>query len=402
MKIPDGITFKPPLIAVAFTVALAVMAAHSGSAQRLAASKAACWTRAPWNHSNFFPIAVWLQNPTNADRYRLAGINTYAGLWQGPTEGQLATLKAAGLRAVCSIDRAGMWHTNDPTIIAWLQRDEPDNAQTPGARFGFGSPVPPSRILNDYQYLKTLDPTRPVLLNLGQGVAWDNWYGRGRRKNHPEDYPEYLKGCDIASFDIYPVNHEKPEMADKLWYVGRGVERLVQWGNGEKRVWNCIECTALESPRRKPTPEQVRAEVWMSLVHGSSGLIYFVHQFKPRFDEAALLDDPEMLAAVTRLNGQITALAPVLNSPTLRDAVSVQTQPADGPVSWMAKRVDATTYLFVVGMTNQPAEATFTFAGGQAASRIEVLGEDREIDLHGQKFSDHFGPWGVHLYKLTE
>ena len=56
----------------------------------------------------------------------------------------------------------------------------------------------------------------------------------------------------------------------------------------------------------------------MALIHGSRGLIYFVHQFKPKFNEHALLDDPEMLAAVTAINRQIRDLAPVLNSPTSR------------------------------------------------------------------------------------
>ena len=43
----------------------------------------------------------------------------------------------------------------------------------------------------------------------------------------------------------------------------------------------------------------------MSLIHGSRGLIYFVHQFSPKFDEHALLDDPEMLGMVTKLNLRI-------------------------------------------------------------------------------------------------
>ncbi len=38
----------------------------------------------------------------------------------------------------------------------------------------------------------------------------------------------YLEGCDIASFDIYPVTHEDPHVAGKLEYVGRGVARLVE------------------------------------------------------------------------------------------------------------------------------------------------------------------------------
>ena len=45
--------------------------------------------------SPHFPIGVWLQNPANAPRFRAAGINTFVGLWQGPTEAQLDALKAA-------------------------------------------------------------------------------------------------------------------------------------------------------------------------------------------------------------------------------------------------------------------------------------------------------------------
>ena len=66
----------------------------------------------------------------------------------------------------------------------------------------------------------------------------------------------------------------------------------------------------------------------MSLVHGSRGLIYFVHQFKPKFNEHALLDDPEMLAAVTAINRQIRELAPVLNSPSRRRASPRSARPA--------------------------------------------------------------------------
>jgi hypothetical protein len=150
----------------------------------------------------------------------------------------------------------------------------------------------------------------PIVLNLGQGVAWDDYIGRGTRTRHPEDYPRYMEGCDIVSFDIYPAAHDRPAVAGKLWYVANGVERLVRWSGGKKMVWNCLECTHIGNPNRKATPQEVRSEAWMSLIHGSQGLIYFVHQFEPKFREAALLDDAEMLEAVTRLNHQITELAP--------------------------------------------------------------------------------------------
>src|SRR2546428_10674416 len=103
------------------------------------------WTHGPPSDPNFFPIAVWLQSPANASKYREAGINTYVALWRGPTADQLDALKAAG----------------------------------------------------------------------------------------------------------------------------------------KKIVWNCIEASRISNETVKPDASQIRAEAWMSLIHGSNGLIYFVHQFKP-------------------------------------------------------------------------------------------------------------------------
>jgi hypothetical protein len=295
---PDRLGLWAAIVALVFaSTAFADVATSQPSPGH--ASLYAAWKNGPSSQPDYFPIAVWLQDPRNADRYKQAGINLYVGLWKGPTEQQLAALKAAGMQLVCDQNEVGLKHKDDPTIVGWMHGDEPDNAQAlPGGK-GYGPPIEPKRIIEDYRKLVAADPTRPVMLNLGQGVAWDGWYGRGVRTRHPEDYTEYVKGCDIASFDIYPVAHDHKEIAGKLWFVASGVERLRKWAS-PRPVWSCIECTRISSAH-KATPQQVRAEVWMSLIHGSSGLIYFVHEWKPKFNEHALLDDPEMLKAVLLL-----------------------------------------------------------------------------------------------------
>src|SRR5215218_3107517 len=166
----------------------------------------------------FFPLAVWVQSPRNARRYRDLGINTYVALYRGPTAEQLDALDKAGIVAITHQNKAGLEHRDGRTIAGWMHGDEPDNAQSLGRGKGYGPPIPPERIVENYKRMKAADPGRPVLLNLGQGVAWDNWIGRGVRRNHPEDYPKYVKGCDIASFDIYPAVHDSPEVAGKLEY----------------------------------------------------------------------------------------------------------------------------------------------------------------------------------------
>ncbi len=325
---------------------------------RRAGTPYARWKNGPAADPNYFPIAMWLQSPRNAAKFQQAGINLYVGLWKGPTEEQLATLKAAGMRVICEQNEVGLQHLDDPTIAGWMHGDEPDNAQPlPGGK-GYGGPIPYTRIIEDYQHIRKADPSRPVLLNLGQGVANDEWVGRAAKM---EDYPHYVEGADIVSFDVYPVaGIRKPDGENYLWYVPKGVDRLRQWSGDKKPVWNCIECTHIGDPKRKATPEQVRAEVWMALIHGSRGLIYFVHEFQPRFKEAALLDDPVMLAAVTKINRQIHDLAPVLNSPTVADGVKVASSNPDVPVDAMVKRHNGATYVFAAGMRNTATRATFT------------------------------------------
>jgi hypothetical protein len=375
---------------------LTALFAATAAAQESSYTK---WTNGPSRDANFFPIAVWLQAPQNADRFKAAGINTYVGLWEGPTEKQLADLNRAGMSVICFQNEIGLKHLADRTIIGWMHNDEPDNAQPVLGVARWGSPVASEKIVADYKKLAANDPTRPVMLNLGQGVAWDGWYGRGLRTNHPEDYPAYLKGCDIASFDIYPVVHDRDEVKGKLWFVPQGVDRLRKWSNDEKIVWNCIECTRISNTQVKPTPRQVETEAWMSIIHGSRGIIYFVHQFKPTFIEAALLEDPEMLAAVTKLNERITSLASVLNSPPLA-GVSVQSSNPQVPVDMTARKSGSTTYVFAVCMRDGATNATISFPDVPSGATAEVLDESRTIQLKAGKSSDRFEPYAVHLYRI--
>ncbi len=349
-----------------------------------------------------FPIAVWLQDPAQASRYVQAGFNLYVGLWQGPTEEQLDRLKHAGMPVICDQNAVGLAHLNDPFIYGWMHGDEPDNAQEvtdpkTGKR-GYGPPIRPEKIVEEYQAMKAKDPSRPIMLNLGQGVANDQWIGRGSDASI-DDYPKYVKGADIVSFDVYPVAGLGPKGADLLWYVPKGIDRLKKWTEGKQSVWNCIECTNIGG-EGKPTPAQVRAEVWMSIIHGSKGLIYFVHQFKPSFDEHALLDDPAMLAAVTKINVQIHGMAATLTSPTLIDGVKVDS-PKDAPVDAMLKKgSNGGLFLYSVGMRNAPSTATFTVKGLATEARAIVIGEGREISVVNGKFTDSFDPYGVHMYRI--
>lgn len=387
---------------IVFGVVLVTLSAPFGRTLAETTASPYVWPRGPSADPEFFPLAVWLQDPSNADAYQDVGINTFIGLWEGPRDDQLDRLTLAGMQVMADQNETALSRLGDRVITGWTQQDEPDNAQSDGMG-GWGPCVEPADIIARYEVMREADPSRPVFLNLGQNVAWDYdnpYIGRGSECSERWDqYPEYVKGADIVAFDIYPVTSEYDEIRDNLWLVARGVDRLREWTRGEKIVWNVIETAHIGSQAR-PTPEQIESEVWMSLVHGSMGIVYFAHEWIPQFREAALLYYPEIRDEVTRINREILELAPVLNSATVEDGVEVASTNSAVPVDVMQKSHGGAAYLFAVAMRDGETEATFRLAGSLDGA-VEVLGEDRSLTLVGGEFRDDFGGYAVHKYRLA-
>ncbi len=195
--------------------------------------------------------------------------------------------------------------------------------------------------------------------------------------------------------------HDKPEVAGKLEFVPRGVERLRRWSNDEKIVWNCIECSRISNTSVKPTPQQIRSEVWMSLIKGSRGIIYFVHQFSPNFKEASLLDDPELLEAVTRLNRQITELAPVLNSPTIVNAVAIESDSENPPFDILCKRYANSLYVLVSNAGPENAVATLRLLNPISDSaQAREIENAKTVTIRDSIINVELAGYGVALYRI--
>lgn len=355
------------------------------------------------DESNFFPIGVWVQSPSTAWAYKKAGINMFVGIWEGLNQENLDIFKKNGIKVICDQNDFGLKNLDDPTIYAWMHGDEPDNAQWNSSTQKYDPCIDPEIIISDYYKIKENDLSRPVYLNLGRGVSATNWVGRGECTGNTDMYKEsengYLKGCDIASYDIYPVNSPEPEIRDSLWYVAKGVDNLLEWSNHSKPVWCWIETSRIrEEPERKPTPDEVKSQVWMALIHGASGFGYFCHSFYPSFVEGALLQDPGMLKAITEINRQVTELAPVLNSPNITDFATVSVDCASIPIDISTKHYKGEDYIFAVAMRPGKTNATFNIARGKT---LEVLGENRNIQIENGEFSDSFSDYAVRLYKIN-
>ena len=146
----------------------------------------------------------------------------------------------------------------------------------------------------------------------------------------------------------------------------------------------------------KKTPSHGRQFPFVSLS------ILMLSMFVAVSTSPSLLEDPEMLEAVTRVNHQITRLAPVLNSATLEEKASVESANPQVPIAIMVKQFQGSTYLFAVAMRDGATRAMFSLkSNSDDKLRVEVIDEDRSLEVHDFTFRDQFEPWDAHLYRIT-
>jgi hypothetical protein len=339
------------------------------------------WSRGVPTDPSFFPIAVWLQLPSHATE--LAGLGMYAIIGQ---------------------DSTGLASVDDETVIGWwMTPDEPDNAQ-PASGGGYGPPVAPSTLVTQYNAYKAADPTRPIYLGLGQGVAYPAYEGRG---SNPPPESEYVPASDIVAFDIYPYNNCSGDTNEQVtcgefWLNATGVESLHGWSTRNQAVWTDFETTVIAADTTDgPTPAETVSEVWLALIHGANGVIYFIDSWNPSFREDAIFENTAMVTAVTALNAQIKSLAPELNSATLPGLVTVSTgSDASAPVDIMVKAIGTAVYVFAAVSRAGSAAASFSVTGLTGHGVASVVGENRMIDVTAGTFSDAFAANGVHIYRI--
>lgn len=403
------------------TVTAPVLRAEAGK------SSFSQWKNCPQD-KNFFPIGVWVQNPAEAAKYKELGINFYFGLWDGPTAGQIQELKKHGMGVVCHFNEYAKENLLDePTVWGWMHNDEPDLAlhfprnllKGPGGKEiikkhwpevyneldldhkeynGWGLGLHPvNDIQAGYQEIKKYDPERPVFIQLSMAVAQDGIeMGRGDRSGKIWEYPLYMEGSDVVSFDIYPVAYGNP---DKLWQISKGIDQLKAWGSGDRPRMVILEAGFGEVWASK---HQQRAQLWLAINHGAEGIAWFVHRWikengqEKFYSDKMPLKHPEIGQAVKELNQEVLSLASVIHAEKPEGAATAKGAELD----LGARRKDGILYLFAVERGGKAGLAEISLKDiGRA--EIEVIGENRTLSCRNGTFTDDFEPWAVHLYKIT-
>lgn len=305
---------------------------------------------------------------------------------------------------------------NTDVLLSWFSLDEPgakeiiafsfypcnkllvDNAQPlPGG--GYGPCITPTALKVAYDKFKTQDTAfaRPVFVNFGRGVADVNWVGRGTCTSNTGLYIQYGAALDIASFDVYPRNEGLA-----LEYVATGMDNLKGW-IPNKPIYCYIETTKYESGSPAgPTPTEMEFMVWSAIVHGANGINYFCHILSPSFTESGCLQDTAMRTALGKVNGKLKDLAPVLNTVPTTSVTVVSSAGTSSPIDVLAKVSGSNLYIFATSMRSTSTTGTFTIPTTLSpAATADVLYEGRSVSVAAQKFSDSFGGYRWHIYRIA-
>jgi hypothetical protein len=132
---------------------------------------------------------------------------------------------------------------------------------------------------------------------------------------------------------------------------GRNVDRLREWANYKKPVWQWIELVNFNNtPGVTLSTDEIKSEVWMTIIHGGLGFGYFVHQFAPVFGEDSLFypEHANVKTAVAAIISQVTALARVLNTPSVANGATVTSSNANAPINFILKRNEGATFLLAI------------------------------------------------------
>lgn len=346
------------------------------------------------NGKPFFPLMSWAQSTRRFPLLRGLGFNAFCG---GKARDYCEAAQKAGGYAMPGFDEGVKGH---PALLAYTQGDEPD--------LGFDKGKPrktAEEVVEAYKRLRGKDDTRPVFQNLTSAFMESGPdAGKRKREERKAYYGVLAGGADLFGFDIYPIYGWNKD--DQLIWVADGVRDLRDVAGPQKPVIAFIETSKgskwIGYERQKDVkPEHTRAEVWMAIIRGATGIAYFTHAWQPEFTE--FRPDEEMQKELKRTNEQIARLAPALLADPAKAKASIAI--AGGLVGEvMAKEHEKHLYLFAnnLDMARKGGVATIFVEGLKKGAKIEVIDENRQIAAEDGKFTDEFGALAVHLYRVEK
>ena len=310
----------------------------------------------------FFPIAVWEQCSDMFHSNIQDGINLFMG--DGCRDDTTLPGRLAG--SAYSIVDSEHANATGRGVIGWYFPDEWDAfLQSSVKREDLADDIPSAR------------PGRVSFLTLT-----NHFYSKAEPLPQGKGmYPVLFQIPDVLGFDLYPLQVWcRPAFGDVF-----EAQRELRDTSGGKPTFQWIEVARMEHPCRNhleldPTPATVRAEAWLSIGGGATGIGYFPNQWSGPIGQE-----------VARTNREIKALTQALLAPTVPATAD------NGTVRVSARSLNGALYVIAVNTSTSAVQARINVPGigGRSAS---VLDGGAAVASDDQGFSDSFGPLAARVY----
>jgi hypothetical protein len=353
----------------------------------------------------FFPIGTFMPTMDEFQKWKDRGVNTMVGEAGAVDVTTIiaqwdATAKQLGLKEIRHALPNPADDIGNPNLLAWAQNDEPDAS-------GQGY-VNSTACMSRYTTLKSVDPKRPIYINFGGSDVMSALDGAAPSWC-PSPYTDclltstyklLLAAGDWISNDRYPLAGYLNTGATRgdLTLVSQPVDRLAGWSN--KPQFDYIETSNQQiiSGARGVTPDELRAEVWLSIVHGVRGFVYF-----PQVVGGSQTSNDgtpaDVVTEMTKVNTTVTQIASVLQGAINPPSISA-VPPAPLQAGW--RNAPSGMYFIVVNpVATVTTASSIALTGVGAATAATVLNENRTVPISGGKISDGFAAFGVHIYVVA-
>lgn len=264
-----------------------------------------------------------------------------------------------------------------PAFLGWKVVQRPD-----------AKLVLPDVMLALYQILAEVSPNHPVITAL----------------RYPDTLPAYSRSTDI----IIPWELPVPRMP--VARIGEAVDCAREASGGRNPVWALIQATGNswasdrslddQTEGRLPTVQEIRALVYLSIIHGADGLLYYANTLISGDKQRSFNlrnDAPHLWEGISEINQELAALGETIHGRSSRVLLPPL---AEGLVE-VARCSDAEhAYLIAVNTSDAPTVTSFTVPD-YADTQLAVMFEDRTVSgTEPGKFADVFQPHQVHVYRL--
>jgi hypothetical protein len=251
-------------------------------------------------------------------------------------------------------------------VLMWYNMDEP-----PLNKIRFVLP-------KVYELYQKLDPHRPTAAATG-----------GECMNY------FMDAFDVLMQETYSFTNKGSTLASD----GVEFDKGLAISKSRKPFWTVPQAFAYDgSYLVEPTPEQLRAEAYFSIIHGATGLMWYAYiegtyAGNPKGRNMWYLAESKLWPFFKELNKEFSQVTPIiLNGQSLG-----LTQGTSKTIHAALWSYSGSSYLIAVNPTDKIVKCGFD---GIKPGSVEVLFENRQIPVSKDSIEDNFNPFERHIYKL--